>query len=173
VMGYYNNINDLIGLSESGTYTNFNADTVGLELALEGKWLDKITTRLSYSLQRTENRATDVGLPDSPENMIKLNINAPLYKDKIFAGLEVQYTSQSKTVIDTFPVIVPGPNSPGYTVVNLTLFSQDLFTKNLQLSASIYNLLDAKYYEPASDFHLQPYIQQNGINFRIKATYSF
>lgn len=173
VMGYYNHMNDLIGLSESGTYTNFNADTLGLEVALNGKWLDKINARLSYSLQRTANRDTDVGLPDSPENMIKLNVNTPLYKDKIFAGLEVQYTSQSKTMIDTFPEIIPGPNSPGYTVINFTLFSHDLFVKNLELSAGVYNLLDAKYYEPASDFHLQPYIQQDGINFRVKLTYRF
>ncbi len=102
VMGYYNHMNDLIGLSSSGTYTNFNADTVGFEWDVEGKWSDILTARLSYSLQRTENRDTGVGLPNSPENMIKLNVNAPLYKNKIFAGLEVQYTSQTKTVVDNF-----------------------------------------------------------------------
>lgn len=176
VMGYYNRMDNLIGLDSADEYSNFNEDTLGAELALEAKW-EEVSARLSYSLQRTQDPNTSVGLYDSPENMIKLNINAPLYRDKIFAGLEVQYTSQSKTVYDNFltppAVPVPGPNSPGFTVVNFTVFSHNLFTKNLELSASVYNLLDTKYYEPSSNFHQEPYIQQNGINFRLKATYSF
>jgi iron complex outermembrane receptor protein len=175
LLGYYNRMDNLIGLQSDGLFGNFDADTLGVEPSLEGKWKE-VNARLSYSLQRTENRDSHVGLPDSPENMIKLNVSAPLYKDKLFAGLEVQYTSQSKTVYDDFNAggaIVPGPNSPSYTIVNLTLFSQDLFIKNLQLSASVYNLLDTKYYEPSSNEHYEPYIQQNGINFRLKVTYSF
>jgi outer membrane receptor for ferrienterochelin and colicins len=179
VMVYYNRMDDLIGLGESALNTNFNAETIGFEPSIEAKWND-VSGRLSYSLQRTRNRDTGAGLPDSPENMIKLNVSVPIYKNKLFAGLEVQYTSQSKTVIYTplNPVtltatVTPGPNSPGYTVVNLTLFSHDLFIKNLELSAGVYNLLDTKYFEPASDFHFEPYIQQDGINFQLKATYRF
>jgi iron complex outermembrane receptor protein len=181
VMAYYNHMDNLIGLGESAVDANFNAETFGLEPSLEAKWKD-FSARLSYSLQRTENRDTGAGLPDSPENMIKLNFSAPIYQNKLFAGLEVQYTSQSKTEVYTppplFPLvgsatITPGPNSPGYTVVNLTLFSHDLFIKNLELSAGVYNLFNTKYYEPSSDFHLEPYLQQDGINFRIKATYRF
>ncbi len=174
VSGYYNRMDDLIGLDSSGAFTNFNADTLGLDVALDGKWKYGINTRLSYSLQRTEYRDTGATLPRSPENMVKLDINAPLYRDKIFAGLEVLYTGQSGTVFDNFAgEILPGPESPAFTTVNFTLFSQNLFIKNLEISASVYNLLDAKYYEPSSDYHLQPYIQQNGINFRIKLTYRF
>ena len=172
VMGYYDRMDDLIGLDSSGLYSNFNADTLGAELALEAKWKD-INGRLSYSLQRTQNRETGVGLPDSPENMIKLNVHTPLYKEKLFAGLEVQYTSQSTTEIWSPGSVTPGPNSPGFTVVNFTIFSHDLFVKNLELSGGVYNLFNTKYYEPSSNFHLEPYIQQDGINFRIKATYSF
>jgi iron complex outermembrane receptor protein len=178
LMAYYNDMDDLIGLGGSAVDTNFNAETFGLEPSLEAKWND-FSARLSYSLQRTRNRDTGAGLPDSPENMIKLNFSAPLYKNKLFAGLEVQYTGPSKTEIYTPPPLVttatvtPGPNSPGFTVVNLTLFSHDLFIKNLDLSAGVYNLFDTKYYEPASDFHFMPSIQQDGINFRIKVTYRF
>lgn len=179
IMAYYNDMDDLIGLGESAVDTNFNAETFGLEPSIEAKWND-FSARLSYSLQRTQNRDTGIGLPDSPENMIKLNLSAPLYENKLFAGLEVQYTSQSKTEVYTPPLlsgasatVTPGPNSPGFAVVNLTLFSHDLFIKNLELSAGVYNVFNTKYYEPASDFHLEPYIQQDGINFRIKATYRF
>jgi iron complex outermembrane receptor protein len=178
IMGYYNHMDDLIGLNGSGVDANFNAQTFGLEPSLEAKWND-FSARLSYSLQRTEDRDTGIGLADSPENMIKLNLSAPLYQNKLFAGLEVQYSGPSKTEVYTPPPLVPtatvtpGPNSPGFTVVNLTISSHDLFIKNLELSAGVYNLFNIKYYEPASDFHFEPYIQQDGINFRIKATYRF
>jgi len=176
VSGYYNRMTDLIGQDSSGAFANFNADTLGMDIALEGNWKYGIKMRASYSLQRTENRDTDASLPRSPENMIKLNINAPLYRDKIFAGLEVLYTGQSETVIDNFigaTPIVAGPNSPGFTSVNFTLYSQNLFVKNLQMSATVYNLLDTKYYEPSSEEHLQPSIQQDGITFGVKVTYLF
>ncbi|MGH7980406.1 MAG: hypothetical protein ACREE6_13605, partial [Limisphaerales bacterium] len=172
VMGYYDRMDDLIALDSSGLFDNFNADTVGAEIALQAKWKN-INGRLSYSLQRTEDRATGIGQPDSPENMIKLNVNAPLYKDKLFAGLEVQYTSQSKTEIWSPGSVVSGPDSPGFATVNLTIFSHDLFIKNLELSASVYNLFNTKYFDPSSNFHLEPDIQQDGINFRLKITYRF
>ena len=97
-----------------------------------------------------------------------------MFKDKIFAGLEVQYTSSSHTIFTdpTTGETLSGPDSPGYAVVNFTLFSQNL-VKNLDVSASIYNLLNKKYYEPASNFHLQNAIQQDGLTFRIKLTYRF
>jgi outer membrane receptor for ferrienterochelin and colicins len=177
VMGYYDHMDDLIGLDSSGLYSNFGAHTLGAELALEAKWKE-FSARLSYSLQRTVNHDTGIILPDSPENLIKFNVNAPLYQDKIFAGLEVQYTSQSKTeyynpLAISAPFVVAGPNSPGFTVVNFTLFSQNLFIKNLELSASVYNLLNTKFYEPSANAEPEPSIQQNGINFRLKLTYRF
>lgn len=176
VSGYYNSMNDLIDI-QNGSFTNFNADAVGLELALEGKWENGINTRLSYTLQHTENRETGDGLPDSPMQMIKFNVSAPLFRDKIFAGLEVQYTSRSHTVYTEYT----GPNTgdtllgadvPGYATVNFTIFSQNL-VKNLDISASIYNLLGKTYYDPVANFHLQNAIQQDGRTFRIKVTYRF
>jgi iron complex outermembrane receptor protein len=172
VSGYYDRMDNLINL-ESGSFTNINADTLGLELALEGKWEYDIRTRLSYTLQHTENRATDDSLPDSPMHLVKFNVSAPLYADKIFAGLEIQYTSSSQTVFSGLSAgTLNGADSPGYAVVNFTLFSQNLI-KNLDASASIYNLLNNKYDEPSTPFHLQNVIQQDGISFRIKLTYHF
>jgi outer membrane receptor for ferrienterochelin and colicin len=172
VSGYYNRMDDLIDL-ENGSFTNFNADTLGLELALQGKWADGIITRLSYSLQHTENRETGTGLPDSPMHLIKFNASVPLWKNKVFAGLEVQYTSKCHTVYENPPPNeVVGTDVPGYAVVNLTLFSQNII-KNLDVSASVYNLFNKTYYDPSSRFHLQNAIQQDGRTFRIKLTYRF
>jgi outer membrane receptor for ferrienterochelin and colicins len=173
VSGYYNHMNNLIDI-QNGSFTNLNANTLGLELALEGKWKYDISTRLSYTLQRTDDPDTGDVLPDSPMHLVKFDVNAPVFKDKIFAGLEVQYTSSSHTIATdpTTGQTLSEPNSPGYAVVNFTLFSQNL-VKNLDVSASVYNLLNTKYYEPVSNFHLQNAIQQDGITFRIKLTYRF
>ena len=171
--GYYNQMDDLIDFLNS-SYTNFNADTLGVELALEGKWEHDIRTRLSYTLQHTEDRDTDVGLPDSPTHLVKFNVSAPVFRDKIFAGLEVQYNSSSHTAYTDLSSgdTLRGPDSPGYVVVNFTLFSQNL-VKNLDTSVSIYNLFNNQYDEPATRFHLQNVIQQDGITFRLKITYHF
>jgi outer membrane receptor for ferrienterochelin and colicins len=60
--------------------------------------------------------------------------------------------------------------------VNLTLFSQNLI-KGLELSATIYNLLDTRYDDPATQgqgrTHLQDLIEQDGRTFRVKLTYRF
>jgi iron complex outermembrane receptor protein len=173
ISGYYNRMDDLIDF-ENGSFTNFNANTLGTELALDGKWENGIRMRLSYTLQHTENRDTHDGLPDSPMHLVKFNGSVPLLKDKIFAGLEVQYVSKRHTMFTDFfsGQTLPGPDAPDYAVVNFTLFSQNL-VKNLDVSASVYNLLDTKYFDPSSRFHLQNAIQQDGRTFRLKLTYRF
>jgi outer membrane receptor for ferrienterochelin and colicins len=170
--GFYNRMDDLIDF-QNGSFTNFNADTLGLEMALEGKWENQIRTRLSYTLQHTENRSSDAGLPNSPMHLVKFNVSAPLLRDKIFAGLEFQYTSSSHTVFsDLSGNTFAGPDTSGYATVNFTLFSQNL-VKNLDASVGVYNLLDNQYSVPSTRFHIQSAIQQDGINFRLKLTYRF
>ena len=173
ISGYYNRMDDLINF-QNGAFANFNADTLALEVALEGKWPNGFQTRLSYTLQDTDNRDADVvDLPDSPTHLVKFNGIAPLWRDKVFAGLEVLYTSSRHTVFtDLSGNTLPGPDAAGYAVVNLTLFSQNIL-KNLEVSASIYNLLDKTYFDPSSRFHLQNAIQQDGRTFRVKLTYKF
>jgi iron complex outermembrane receptor protein len=163
---------DLIDF-ENGSYTNYNADARGLELALEGKWSNGISTRVSYTLQNTRDLATSGGLPASPQQMVKFNGSVPVFKDKIFAGLEIQYTSKEHTTYtDLSGDTLTGADAPGYAVVNLTLFSRNL-VKNLEVSASVYDLLNETYYNPSSLFHQQALIQQDGRTFRLKASYRF
>ena len=168
---FYNRMNDLIDI-QNGSFTNFNADTLGTELALEGIWVDGIRARISYSLQHSENRDTGSGLPDSPTHLVKANLSVPLWRDKIFAGLELQYVSSSHTIYTDATGTHVGADAPDFAVVNFTLYSHNL-VKNLDASASIYNLLDNRYEEPATRFHLQNVIPQNGLTFRVKLTYHF
>ena len=173
---FYNQMDDLIVL-QSGNYTNFNANTKGMELALDGIFPDGIRGRASYSLQYTKDESLPWDMPDSPNNMVKLNVSVPIITDKLFASLEFQYTS-SRDSLNTItspggqPVTVQGQQAGGFAVVNFTLFSQNLL-KNLDVSASIYNLLDNHYSDPASQFHVQNVIAQNGRTFLLNVTYRF
>ena len=56
--------------------------------------------------------------------------------------------------------------------MNLTLFSRELL-KGLEMSASVYNLLDRTYSDPATSFHTQDLLVRDGRMFRFKLTYRF
>jgi outer membrane receptor for ferrienterochelin and colicins len=165
--GFYNQMDNLIVL-QNGSYTNLDADSKGVELALEASWTNGLRGRASYTYQKTSGN-----LPDSPENLFKFNLSAPLYRDKIFAGLEYQFTGDRHTLFTTTTgTTLAGTDAQGFGVLNFTLFSQNL-VKNLDISASIYNLLDETYSDPASRFHLQDKIANDGRSFRVKVTYRF
>ncbi|MDA1277082.1 MAG: TonB-dependent receptor, partial [Verrucomicrobia bacterium] len=170
VSGFYYEIDDLISETldpedELGFFDNIDAvETRGLELELEGRFSRGFRSRISYSVQHTEDANTGIVLASVPKQMAKLNLIAPLYQEKIFAGLEFQYLSGRKTLM--------GNASGDYWLANLTLFSHEL-VKGLELSASVYNLFDKEYYHPGAAEHLQDRIQQDGRTFRVKANYRF
>jgi iron complex outermembrane receptor protein len=136
----------------------------GVEFELEGKWQNGIRSRLSYAVQRTEDTETKLRLTNSPVHLAKFNGVVPLMADKLFLGLEEQFTSGRKTLA--------GNEIGGFWVTNVTLFNQNLF-KGLDLSASIYNLFGKKYSDPGAGEHVQDKIQQDGRSFRFKLTYRF
>ncbi len=172
ISGFYNEMDDLIVL-ENGNFTNFNAEALGMEMALTGSWTNGIRTRLSYTLQKVEDQSGNRDLPDSPQQLIKLNVSVPVYKQKVFAGLEYQYTSSRHTLrTTTTGSTLAGEDTSGFGVLNFTLFSQNII-ENLDFSASIYNLLDTNYSDPATRFHVQDKIQRDGRTFRVKLTYRF
>ncbi|MFV9616481.1 MAG: TonB-dependent receptor, partial [Gammaproteobacteria bacterium] len=103
-------------------------------------------------------------LVNSPRNMAKLNVIAPVVSNKLSAGLEVQYESERKTVT--------GNETDSFVVTNLTLFNQDSID-GLQASISVYNLFDKTYSNPGSEEHLQDQIEQDGRRFWLKLDYTF
>lgn len=174
VAGFYNQIDDLISFGSLGYENVSGADAKGVELSLDAHWASGISGRASYTFQQTRDNATGQVLTDSPQHLAKLNLSVPLWKDKIFASLEFQYVSQRTTIFlnpSTY-TLEAGADAGGYGVVNLTLFSQNL-VKGLDISASIYNLLDQSYSDPSTPVHVQNVIPQDGRSFRIKLTYRF
>ena len=172
--GFYNEMNDLLVFS-SGSFTNFDAETKGMEVVFDGSWAGGIRGRASYSLQFTKDHSVSWKMPDSPNHLFKFNLSAPLVSDKLFAGLEFQYTSSRRSLNTTTsgqPITGQGVDAAGFGIVNFTLFSHNLL-KNLEASAGIYNLLDRHYADPASHFHVQNLIERDGRTFRLNVTYRF
>jgi outer membrane receptor for ferrienterochelin and colicins len=169
ISGYYYDVEDLIsqtGNDEGDVYFD-NLDQVearGVELELEGKFDSGLLARISYARQRTEDGETGRELSSSPRHLAKLNLSVPIYRDKIFTGLELQYHGAVKTIT--------GRRESDFLTANLTLFSHQII-KNLEVSASVYNLFDAKYGYPGAEDHLQDVIRQDGRSFRIKLNYKF
>jgi iron complex outermembrane receptor protein len=142
-------------------------ETKGVELALKGNWSENLRGVASYSLQYAHDENTDKLLANAPRQLGKLNLTAPLPGNRIFIGLEEQYTGERKTL--------SGNNLPDYWLTNLTLHAPALFP-NLQLSASVYNLFNTTYDDPGAGEHLiggLSAIRQDGRTFRLKATLTF
>ena len=177
VAGFYNQIDDIIYFNSEPGHQRFEnlprANAKGVELALNGEWAGGVRGRVSYTLQETENETTGRTMTDSPQHLAKLNLSAPIVKEKLFAGLEVQFVSQRTTThINALGTAEAGGDAPAYGIVNFTLFSQNLI-KGMDVSAGVYNLLDRTYSDPSTRLHLQDLIEQDGRTFRVKLTYRF
>ncbi len=149
-------------------YSNADdAETKGIELESEyrpaGGWL----ARASYTLQRTEDSNTGTRVSNSPMHLVKGSLIAPLWRQQLFAGAEVQYTSTTKTIPDR-----ETEHADPYVIANLTLTARD-FVKGLEVQGSIYNLFDERYAYPASDEYRSDVLPQDGRTFRLKLVFRY
>jgi outer membrane receptor for ferrienterochelin and colicins len=135
----------------------------GADVELEQHWENGAYIRASYAWQ--DNR--DVNgkqMINSPRHMAKTSVSYPLLGPRLNAGLEVLYTGQR-----------PDDNRvtlPSYTLVNLTLVSRHVIP-NLEVSASLKNLLDHDYAVAAPSYMLPERIAQNGRTFWLQCIYDF
>jgi len=172
IAGFYNQMDDLI-VFEAGRFDNVDAESRGVELSLEGNWPGGIRGRAGYSIQKTGNRNSSSGFTDSPEHLIKFNLSVPLVKEKLFGSLEYQYTSSRyTTVTDGSGDVIRGMDAGGFGILNFTLLSRNLL-KDLEISASVYNLLDKSYADPSTRYHVQDKLPRDGRTFRLKLSYRF
>jgi len=172
--GFYYTINDLINQTQNpaGDVMFDNIEKVrarGVEAELENKWAGGLEGRVSYSYQRCMDVATGARLSNSPKQLAKLNVTVPILGDRLFAGIEEQYTGPRTTGSWTTP---PSLRLGGFSITNLTLLSRNL-ADGLELSAGVYNLFDKEYGDPVSADLVQSSILQDGRSFRVKAAYHF
>ncbi len=167
---FRNWISDLITLETNpsdgqSVYRNSeNADATGVEVELDGHLASGIKGRASYSYVDADQPVTHQILSNSPQQLGKLNFIVPVLPQRLFASLDAQYTSSARTLA--------GNTVSGFSVFNVTVLGHTL-GKHLDLSASVYNILDKKYFDPGRPEDLEDAIQQDGRNFRIKLTTRF
>jgi outer membrane receptor for ferrienterochelin and colicins len=167
---FQNRIDNLITLGTNLTdnqeeyFNSGKAVATGVEVELDGRWAGGLQGTASYSYVNAEQPVTHQILANSPQHLGKLNLSYPVVQKRIFASLAAQYTSPAQTLA--------GNTVSGYSVFNVTLLGHTL-RKRLDISASVNNLFDKKYFNPGRPEDVQDSIQQDGRNFRIKLTARF
>jgi iron complex outermembrane receptor protein len=167
--GFRNRIDGLISLYRDPaddllTFTNFeDISSNGLELGLDLNRGRGTRGRLSYALQRSEDRATGVVLTNSPRHMAKAQTLTPL-GGTLTAGIDAQYMSGRTTLA--------GARTKECVMTGVTLLAPRILGY-LGLNADVYNIFDSPCGAPGSVEHLQDIIEQDGRSFRLKATFHF
>jgi iron complex outermembrane receptor protein len=141
-----------------------DAHVNGAEAEIEGKWDNGVLVRASYTRQDAVSEDDGRRLVNSPENVFKLHLSVPVLRDKIFASAELLYASDRFTLLRH--------RTGEAWLLNTTLYTRNL-APGLELSASVYNVLDQKYRTPGGVEHLQDSLIQDGRTFRFKFTYRF
>lgn len=139
------------------------AKAMGLELEAEAHLQSGWRARASYARQRTEE-ANGTELTNSPRDLAKLGLIVPLAHERVTAGLELQYEGSVRTL--------SGGRASSFTLGNLTITARRL-APGLDLSASVYNLFDARYGYPGAEDHAQETLPQEGRNLRVELRYRF
>jgi outer membrane receptor for ferrienterochelin and colicins len=140
------------------------ARATGAEIELTGRFLGGLQGRVSYGYVEAENSRTNQLLTNAPRHRGKLNLIVPLVKERLFASLDAQYIGSRATLAENL--------LDGFPIFNVTLLGHAL-GKHLDLSTSVYNLMDKKYFDPGGAEHRQDALQQDGRNFRLKLTARF
>jgi outer membrane receptor for ferrienterochelin and colicins len=166
---FRNWLSDLISLEteSDGQSEYFNSQKAvagGVEVELDGQLASGIKGRASYSYVDAEEPSTHQILTNSPHNLGKLDVSYPLVQHRLFASLDAQYTSSAQTLA--------GNTVSGFSLLNFTMLGHTL-GKHLDLSASVDNVFNKKYFDPGRPEDPEDSIQQDGRSFRIKLTGRF
>jgi outer membrane receptor for ferrienterochelin and colicins len=167
---FQNWIENLISLETDPTngqavYENSDkARATGTEIELDGQWASGVKGTASYSYTNAQDPVARQVLPNSPQHLGKVNLSLPVVQQRLFASLDAQYTSPVQTLA--------GNTVSGFSIFNVTLLGHTL-GKHLDLSTSIYNIFDKRYFDPGRPEDVQDAIQQDGRSFRIKITSRF
>lgn len=136
----------------------------GVEFEAEGKLKGGWHGRASYSFQAVKDQLTGARLINSPQHAAKLNLTAPLFRDRLFAAFTTQYLGDRDTKT--------GESAGSYALANMNVTTRNLL-KHFDLSVGVYNLFNARYGDPVGDAYRQNVIEQDGRAFRAKLTFRF
>ena len=167
VVVFHYRIKDLI---DSGTdpvtgllqFQNLSqARTNGGSIELEHSAASGIKVRGSYAFQDARDDAGN-RLSNLPRHLVKLSVSAPIGLG-LQAGVESQYTSERETTLSDIPA---------YVLTDATISTIKPWN-GWDLSASLYNVMNRKYSDPADLGGTRDLLQQDGRTFQLKAIYRF
>jgi outer membrane receptor for ferrienterochelin and colicins len=168
---YRNRIDDLISLVSISADGNFqyqnagSAQATGTDVELIGRAPSGLQGKASFEYVDAHNDgAANLPLDNSPRPMAKLNLIAPLLHQRLFASVEGQFLGRRLTLLQD--------SLSSYQVFNFTLLGHTL-GKHMDVAASVFNLLDKKYFDPGRPEDPEDAIQQDGRSFRVKMTGRF
>jgi outer membrane receptor for ferrienterochelin and colicins len=168
--GFYYPIHGLISeqvdpVDGNAFFTNAGAlDLRGMDFELARKLPAGLETAVSYSFQDVTNPSTRMTITNSPKHLVQASLSVPLFKQKVFASVDLQYVSKRATLT--------GQYSGAYAVPNFTLFSRNVLAK-WEVSASLYNAFNQKYADPAGNGLVENVLFQDGRTYRVKVGYRF
>jgi len=138
------------------------AESDGLELEVKAHLSHGLVGLASYSFQETKDRDTGQFLNNSPRHLAKLSMVQPVVRQSLFLSLDAQYRSGMQAFA--------GNSISPFTIANLNLLGRRI-GRHADISATLYNLLDKKYYDPPSTAVSEKAIQQDGRSFRVNITW--
>ncbi|MGC9043220.1 MAG: TonB-dependent receptor plug domain-containing protein [Myxococcota bacterium] len=158
---FYSKIDDMIGFEIDPT------DKLIVAKNLPSVAVAGFESRVAYTSQNGRmlginynySNALDDFRSSFPEHIVKIRGAYPVLKNRLIPAFSVNYISGAKTLNDD--------NIDAVILANFNLLYRNLFN-HLDLSLSIYNIFNQKYYVPASVEHSMDRIQQEGINYQIK-----
>jgi iron complex outermembrane receptor protein len=131
--------------------------STGTEEEIRGQLSNGLEGSASYSFQHTKDADSDLALSNSPTHLVKLSLSQSLIRDQLSISVDGQYRSRIQSLLGQ-------PISPS-SVLNLTLLARKL-GRHLDLSASVYNVLGKRNFDPPSNENLRLPIQQDGRGLR-------
>lgn len=138
--------------------------TDGVELEFEKHWDNNVRLRTSAAFQNAEDGEGHWPV-NSPRQIGKINLSAPLWHQNWRAAFEMQAYSERKTEHNT--------TIGGYSLANLAI-SADNLLPNLGMAFGIRNLFDRDYAHVApSSNDKQTVIPQDGRSYWLRMIYEF
>jgi outer membrane receptor for ferrienterochelin and colicins len=166
VSSYWYKANRLITLTEfndpsaafGATYVNEGeVRAKGLELEAQMRLWGDAEGHMSYALQEARDQGTGEILVNSPRQMLKGRVSAPLFGTGSSVALEALGIGRRRTIA--------GRELSATGTANLTITKS--LGRSFELVGTVRNLFDVEYAIPASDSHVQDSIPQNGRTFRV------
>ncbi len=169
VTWFNNKIEDLIAptSSKDAVVVSGNIgklDVNGIELEVESRLTDGSSLMLNYTYQHAVNVITDTRAPEVPMHKANAAFNyrhsrfINLYTGLFYKGEVIRASSDTRAEI------------PAYTTVDMSLTWKE-YVQNLEVKASIYNLLDKEYTDPSPAGVMESDYPTDGRNFRVEMSY--